>query len=36
MSSAPYLLRKGRYGYRLGNAELVDAMVNDALIWEPI
>lgn len=33
MSSAPYLLRKGRYGYRLGNAELVDAMVNDAL-WD--
>lgn len=33
MSAAPYLLRKGRYGYRLGNAELVDAMVNDAL-WD--
>lgn len=33
MSSAPYLLKKGRYGYRLGNAELVDAMVNDAL-WD--
>lgn len=33
MSLAPYLLRKGRYGYRLGNAELVDSMVNDAL-WD--
>lgn len=33
MSAAPYLLRKGRYGYRLGNAELVDSMVNDAL-WD--
>ena len=33
MSVAPYLLRKGRYGYRLGNAELVDSMVNDAL-WD--
>ena len=33
MSMAPYLLRKGRYGYRLGNAELVDSMVNDAL-WD--
>ncbi len=27
MSAAPYLLRKGRYGYRLGNAELVDSMM---------
>lgn len=33
MLTAPYLLRKGRYGYRLGNAELVDSMVNDAL-WD--
>ena len=33
MSAAPYLLRKGRYGYRLGNAELVYSMVNDAL-WD--
>lgn len=33
MSAAPYLLRKGRFGYRLGNAELVDSMVNDAL-WD--
>lgn len=33
MSAAPYLLRKGRFGYRLGNAEIVDSMVNDAL-WD--
>ena len=33
MSMAPYALQKGRYGYRLGNAELVDTMVNDAL-WD--
>ena len=33
MSMAPYAMMKGRYGYRLGNAELVDTMVNDAL-WD--
>jgi acetyl-CoA C-acetyltransferase len=33
MSAAPYLLLKGRTGYRLGNGELVDAMIHDAL-WE--
>ena len=33
MSLAPYLVKNGRYGYRLGNGELVDAMVNDAL-WD--
>lgn len=33
MSAAPYLLKKGRYGYRLGNDVLVDSMVNDAL-WD--
>lgn len=33
MSLAPYAMMKGRYGYRLGNAELVDTMVNDAL-WD--
>lgn len=33
MSAAPYLLRQARYGYRMGNAPMVDAMVNDAL-WE--
>ncbi|MFC1562331.1 thiolase family protein [candidate division KSB1 bacterium] len=33
MSLAPYLLPKGREGYRLGNAELVDMMIKDGL-WE--
>lgn len=33
MSAAPYLLKQARYGYRMGNAQMVDAMVNDAL-WE--
>ena len=31
MNLAPYLLPKARFGYRLGNAELVDAVVNDGL-----
>ena len=31
MSLAPYAMMKGRYGYRMGNATLVDTMVNDAL-----
>ncbi|HEX9115918.1 MAG TPA: acetyl-CoA C-acetyltransferase [Anaerolineae bacterium] len=34
MNQAPYLLPKARFGYRLGNAELVDAVVNDGL-WCP-
>ena len=33
MNMAPYLLRKARYGYRLFNGELVDAMVYDGL-WD--
>ena len=33
MSMAPYAMMKGRYGYRMGNAELVDTMVHDAL-WD--
>ncbi len=33
MSAAPYLLPKARWGYRHGNAELVDAMVHDGL-WD--
>lgn len=33
MSNAPYLLPKARQGYRMGNAELVDAAVHDGL-WE--
>ncbi|TYB84111.1 MAG: acetyl-CoA C-acetyltransferase [Kosmotoga sp.] len=31
MSMAPYLLPKGRFGYRLGNGEIVDHMVYDGL-----
>jgi acetyl-CoA C-acetyltransferase len=31
MSNAPYLLRKARFGYRLGNGELVDSIVFDGL-----
>ena len=31
MSLAPYALPKARYGYRMGNATMVDTMVNDAL-----
>ena len=33
MSLAPYAMMKGRYGYRMGNATLVDTRVNDAL-WD--
>ena len=32
MSNAPYLLNKARFGYRLGNGELIDSMVHDGLI----
>ena len=31
MSNAPYLLMKGRDGYRMGNGEIIDAMVHDGL-----
>jgi acetyl-CoA C-acetyltransferase len=31
MSNAPYLLTKARFGYRLGNGELIDMMVFDGL-----
>src|SRR5438874_1099818 len=31
MTGAPYLLPKARAGYRMGNGELVDAMINDGL-----
>ena len=31
MSNAPYLLKKARFGYRLGNGELIDSMVWDGL-----
>ena len=33
MSMAPYAMKQGRYGYRMGNALLIDTMVNDAL-WD--
>jgi acetyl-CoA C-acetyltransferase len=33
MSRAPYLLERARNGYRLGHAELVDALVRDGL-WD--
>jgi acetyl-CoA C-acetyltransferase len=32
MTNAPYLLKKARFGYRLGNGELVDSMVSDGLV----
>jgi acetyl-CoA C-acetyltransferase len=31
MSNAPYLLRKARFGYRMGHGELVDSMIFDGL-----
>src|SRR4029453_9551971 len=31
MTNAPYLLPKAREGYRLGNGELLDAMIHDGL-----
>jgi len=31
MSNAPYLIPKGREGYRLGNGTLVDSMIQDGL-----
>ena len=33
MTNAPYLLPSARGGYRMGNATMVDAMINDGL-WE--
>ncbi|MGB9081212.1 MAG: beta-ketoacyl synthase N-terminal-like domain-containing protein, partial [Desulfuromonadaceae bacterium] len=32
MSLTPYILGKGRYGYRMGNGELIDLLVNDGLL----
>jgi acetyl-CoA C-acetyltransferase len=32
MTNAPYLLKKARFGYRLGNGELIDSMVFDGLM----
>ena len=31
MSTTPFLLKNGRWGYRLGNGEVVDSMVHDGL-----
>ncbi len=31
MTNAPYLLPKARAGYRMGNGEIVDSMINDGL-----
>jgi acetyl-CoA C-acetyltransferase len=31
MSNAPYLLKKARFGYRLGDGEVIDSMVFDGL-----
>ncbi|HJD29329.1 MAG TPA: acetyl-CoA C-acetyltransferase, partial [Candidatus Blautia avicola] len=31
MSMSPYAIPQGRFGYRMGNGELMDTMVNDAL-----
>jgi acetyl-CoA C-acetyltransferase len=31
MSSAPYLLKQARFGYRMGDAKALDAMINDGL-----
>jgi acetyl-CoA C-acetyltransferase len=31
MSNAPYLLKGARFGYRLGDAKLIDSMVHDGL-----
>ena len=31
MSMAPYLLKGARFGYRLGNTNVIDSLVNDAL-----
>ena len=31
MTSAPYIMRKARYGYRMGHDKLFDAMIADGL-----
>lgn len=33
MSMSPYILKNARYGYRMGNTEIVDSMISDAL-WD--
>ena len=31
MSNAPYLLKKARFGYKMGNGEMIDSMIHDGL-----
>src|SRR5690348_8020760 len=31
MSNAPYLLKEARFGFRMGDAQAIDAMINDGL-----
>ena len=31
MSAAPYLVKQGRYGYRMGHGQLLDTMISDGL-----
>jgi len=31
MSNAPYLLKQARFGFRMGDAQAIDAMINDGL-----
>ncbi len=31
MSNAPYMLTKARFGYRMGDAKMIDAMISDGL-----
>ncbi len=33
MSNAPYILKNARFGYKMGNAEMIDSMINDGL-WD--
>jgi acetyl-CoA C-acetyltransferase len=33
MTNAPYLLKKARYGYKMGHGELIDSMIGDGL-WD--
>ena len=33
MSRSPYLLEKARFGYRMGNGEIIDSMIKDGL-WD--
>jgi acetyl-CoA C-acetyltransferase len=34
MTQAPYMLPKARDGYRMGNGQIIDSMINDGL-WDP-